>query len=278
MLNPGKTEGAEGRSGRWLRKTAAGLAMGLLLPTMHPSRCGGQDKPDAPVLTVDQVVEAMVKMNRSRAEALRHYTSVREYHLTLEGIFHKRADIVAKMTYVWPDRKEFQIISESGSELMRNRVLKATMEVEREGLRNENRERTALTPANYEFALDKVEGSPPAFYVLTATPKISNKFVFKGKIWVDAQDFAVARFDCEPAKNPSWWLKKNDITYTYQKLGDFWLPAHMQTVTEVRIFGRSVLTVDYKDYNLIEARKLQTASPEAEAARPHTGLNTAPAP
>jgi len=249
--------------------------MALVLPAIHPDICETQDPACAPVLPLDQVVAAMVRMNQMRAEALRLYTSVRKYHLTLDGLVHRRADMVAKMTYVWPDQKVFEIISESGSELMRNRVLKATMEAEKEGLRGDNRDRTAITPANYEFALDKVEGTPPVFYVLKLTPRINNKFLYKGRIWVDAQDFAVARIECEPAKNPSWWTKKNDITDTYRKIGDFWLPAHLESITDVRIFGRSVLTIDYKDYELLDARKLQTPSRRAEA-HPQKSSETAP--
>src|ERR1700687_59024 len=48
--------------------------------------------------TARQVVKRMVEMNRRRAEALRRYTSIREYHLELKGFVHKRADLVAKMS------------------------------------------------------------------------------------------------------------------------------------------------------------------------------------
>ena len=223
-------------------------------------RSAPKENPIAPLLTVNQVVERMTRMNFERSDALRSYTSVRVYHLELKGIVHQSADMVARMTYRWPDQKEFTIISESGSEIMRNRVLKAILTAEKEAMQKENRDRTALNMNNYELSLAGVEGSPqPKYYILDAKPKVKNKFLFKGKVWVDARDFAVARIEGEPAKNPSWWTKKNDITYTYQKLGDFWLPAHTESITEVRIFGHTVLDIEYKDYRLIETRELQTA-------------------
>jgi len=259
------------------QRTGFVFALAFVVLLNHPGICEPPKATGAAVLSLDQVVAAMTRMNELRAEALRQYTSVRVYHLTLEGIVHRRADMVAKMTYRWPDRKAFGIISQSGSELLCNRVLKATMEAEQEGLREDNRKRTALTAENYDFAVDKVEGSPPVFYVLKVTPKIANKFVYKGRIWVDAQDFAVARIECEPAKNPSWWTRKNDITYTYQKVGDFWVPAHMQSVTDVRIFGRSILTIDYRDYQLIDARKLDAPSGMDDVAHPRENTE-APSP
>jgi hypothetical protein len=223
-------------------------------------RSVAKENPIASPLAADQVVEIMTKMNLERSEALRSYTSVRVYHLELKGIIHETADMVAKMTYRWPDQKEFTLVSEGGSEIMRNRVLKAILAAEKEAMQKDNRERTVLNTNNYEISLVGVEGSPqPKYYILEAKPRVKNKFLFKGKVWVDVQDFAVARIEGEPAKNPSWWTKKNDITYTYQKLGDFWLPAHTQSITEVRIFGHTVLNIEYKDYHLIETRKLQTA-------------------
>jgi len=250
------------RSIRMIQVMVAIAGVGLLLFGASFARSYAGQKPAGQSLSVDEVVARMVRMNLARAEALRSYTSVREYHLELNGIIHKRADMAVKMTYHWPDQKEFTIISESGSEIMRSRVLKALLDAEKEAIQNENREKTALNAQNYEFALMSVEGSPqPKSYVLRASPKIKNKYLFNGKIWVDAQDFAVVRIEAEPAKNPSWWTKKNDITYSYQKLADFWLPARSQTVTDVRIFGRTVLNIEYKDYQLIETRQVQADFP-----------------
>jgi len=242
-------------------KSAAFLAIALFVLVPQRGRTLGEEKPTGQVLTADQVVERLSRMNTLRTNALRSYSSVREYHLVLDGIIHKSADMVAKMTYHWPDQKDFTIISESGSAIMRSRVLKAILEAEKESMKEENRRQTALNPENYEFTLAGVEGAPePTAYILNAGPRVKNRFLFKGKLWVDAKDFAVTRIECEPAKNPSWWTKKNDITYTYQKLGDFWLPKHTQSLTEGRIFGHTVLEIVYKDYDLMDTRKLQDAS------------------
>lgn len=254
-----KTLGARRLSAN--QKFLACLALALLLPVHEAGRSAGQERASATPLTSAQVVERLASMNSLRAEALRSYSSIREYHLVLSGIIHKRADMVAKMTYHWPDQKDFTILSESGSEIMRNRVLKAILAAEAESMKEENRRQTALNSENYEFSLAGVEGAPrPATYILNATPRVKNRFLFKGKIWVDAKDFAVTRVECEPAKNPSWWTKKNNITNIYQKLGDFWLPAHTQSLTEVRVFGHTELDIVYKDYDLMDARKLPNTS------------------
>ena len=39
-------------------------------------------------------------------------------------------------------------------------------------------------------------------YVLNVIPRTDEKFLYRGKIWVDAKDFAVTRIEAEPAKEP----------------------------------------------------------------------------
>jgi len=208
----------------------------------------------------------MVAMNQQRAEALRGYTATRVYHLEYNGRKDKTAEMVVKMTYRWPNQKEFTIVSESGSRMLRNRVLKRLLKAELEAMQEENRQQTAIRPDNYEFRLAGYERTTRhEFYVMEVTPKAKNKFLFRGRIWVDAQDFAIVRIEGEPAKNPSWWTKRNDFQHSYEKWGDFWLPARNETVTQLRIFGRAFLTIEYKDYQLTEVRSLQ-APPRAEVS------------
>ena len=44
------------------------------------------------------------------------------------------------------------------------------------------------------------------------------------------------------------WIKSADFTRHYQKIGGPWLPLRDQTVSQVRLFGENVLTVDHADY------------------------------
>ena len=105
-------------------------------------------------------------------------------------------------------------------------------------MREENQQRSAITPQNYTFQLtDYQKLGRNEFYVLEARPLTKNKFLFRGRIWVDAKDFAIAQVEGEPAVNPSWWTVKTDFTRSYQKIGSFWLPESNESETKVRIFG-----------------------------------------
>jgi len=71
-------------------------------------------------------------------------------------------------------------------------------------------ENSALTLENYRFQLVGYESGPfGAMYVLTVEPRKNEKYLYRGRIWVDADDFAVVRLEAEPAKNPSFWTKKS---------------------------------------------------------------------
>ncbi len=231
-----------------------------------------QDAPFTAPLTTDQVVERMVKMNEQRTEDLQSYTATRSYHLKYQGLFSKSADLEVGLTYQWPDKKDFKVLSESGSELLRRRVLKPLLEAELESLKEQNRKQASIRPENYAFrCVGYEQTSEGNFYVLEITPKNTNKFLIRGQIWVDEEDFGIARIEGEPSINPSWWTKRNLIHVSFQKVGNFWLPQRNETETQLRILGRSRLTIDYGNYKVLKVRSAEFISSAGEPSAPATG-------
>jgi len=205
-------------------------------------------------MSADQVMERVVQMNDLRAKMLDSYSSVRTYHLECHCLSHKSADMAVRMNYLAPDRKEFSILSESGSGAVRDRVFRRLLAAEEESVRQENQQQSAITPENYTFRISEYEKTDSSeVYVLGAQPRSTNKFLFRGHIWVDANDFAIMRVEGEPAINPSWWTKKTDFKRNYEKIGAFWLPVSNKSVTKVRAFGTAILTIEYRDYQITQA-------------------------
>jgi len=206
-------------------------------------------------LTVSEVVAKLVAENAARAKALESYTGRRTYRLDYHGFpGNLQSEMIVKVIYRAPSTKTFTVISEKGSKLIINRVFHKLLESEEEALNLKNRQETALNELNYEFTLIGFERTPVgSCYVLAVRPKASNKFLYRGTIWVDATDFAVSRIEAEPAKNPSFWTKKSRIHQTYIKAGDFWMPSNNHTTTTVRFGGKAVLNIDYGDYELSES-------------------------
>lgn len=206
--------------------------------------------PSTTAMTSAQIVDQMQLHNKSRAEELKHYLAVRHYQVDYKGFgANLGARMEVEVTYDSPSAKTFRILSQSGSKILIDKVLKRLVETEKEA--EGNKASTALTAANYRFRLEGTEtldGRPA--YVLSVEPLTQSKLLYRGKIWVDAADFAVAKIDAEPAKNPSFWIARTDVRHTYSRNGGFWLPQQNRSESKVRVGGAAVLTIDYGTYQI----------------------------
>ena len=201
----------------------------------------------------DEVAGRLMILNAERAQKLHHVDSVREYTLDYTGFPSAlSAHMQVNSSYTAPGTRNFTVISESGSALIRKRVFRRLLESEQEATSDAaNRDAVALTTANYHFFLLGCEpGESRPLYVMRVQPLRETKFLYRGTIWVDSQDFAVTRIEAEPAKNPSFWTVRSQIHHQYQKIGEFYLPVLNHTVTDVRLGGKAILTIRYLDYNV----------------------------
>ncbi len=201
-------------------------------------------------LTSTQIVDEMIRQNHARAEGLRHYESVRTYQVEYKGFAARiAAKMVVEADFDAVHGKSFRIVSKSGNGLLLDKVLKRLIESEKDA--DQNKGATALTPANYGFKLSGIENvEGRSAYVLEVEPLVDNKYLYRGKIWVDAADFAVAKIQAEPAKNPSFWISSTAINHQYERTQGFWLPAQNRSETKVRVGGTAVLTIDYGKYQV----------------------------
>jgi hypothetical protein len=216
-------------------------------------------------LTISQIVDNLVRKNAERAKALEGYRGKRIYHLEYAGFpTALRAEMIVEMTYNAPSSKEFTILSESGSKWIVKHVLKRLIEAEAEAQQTSTRASVELNTQNYEFtSLEQRPDADGCTYVLGIRPKASNKFLYRGRIWLDDRDFAVCRIEAEPGKNPSIWITKTEIRHKYEKIQGFWLPVENQSVSVLRLGGRAMLTITYQNYeiNPSDPVKHETAYP-----------------
>ena len=215
----------------------------LIFAVAAAAQDSGQQLPSA-----RDVVAKMMEWDGQRQAALRSYTASRRY--VLENPRHrKRAEMLVTMTCLDNGSKQFQTVSATGWSLARNHVFPGLLESESEASRPDARERSRITPDNYSFVLlgkDYISQRPA--YVLAIAPKTRNKYLVEGRIWVDADEYAIMRIEGKPAKNPSFWIKSVHFVHSYQKSGPFWLPVSDRSVSDARILGATELTIEYFDY------------------------------
>jgi hypothetical protein len=192
----------------------------------------------------------MSRNEAAQALELKHYTSTRTYHLDNRR-FKTTAEMTIRLTYRYPGRKDFEVLSESGPGPLRDRVLRRMVESEVEATSHELRRLNQLSPANYEFRLlrlDRDEGRP--VFVLDAIPRTKSNYLIKGEVRVDAEDFGVSRVVGRPAKNPSFWIRGPRLEYRYTKFGSFWLPVSTDSEAEALLFGHTEVKIRYRDYQI----------------------------
>jgi outer membrane lipoprotein-sorting protein len=202
-------------------------------------------------LSPAQIVERMQQHNQRQKERLEYYQSLRHYEVVYRGFFKTiTAEMDVEVEYNASSGKSYRIVSQKGSRLLDEKVLKRAVDSEVEVSKNEAE--AALTEANCRFRLVGSEnlGKRPA-YVLEVDPINPSKFLYKGKIWVDAEDFAVAKIEAQPSKNPSSWIGRTLIHHTNAKRTGFWLPERNRSESKIRIGGTAVLTIDYGTYRVV---------------------------
>jgi hypothetical protein len=241
---------------------AALVAIVILSIFASPLRAQGPAEAvyEATPLTAGQIAARLEEKNQERALALREFEGARVYRLEYRGLGgHKDAEMKVRMDFRSPATKSFTVLSQDGSKLIIDKVFKKLLQSEQDALGEENQRASALTTENYEFSLvgrEDAEGRDT--YVLSVTPraKLRDKFLYQGRIWVSATDFAVTRIEASPARTPSFWVKKTQIEHRYLKVGDFWLPERNRTESQIRFGGQAVLTIDYLDYRIVSASPL----------------------
>ena len=254
--------------------TALGVVALLILAWPAVAQSVAAPIPAPAPLPIEQVVENLLQMNLQRSQALHAYQGRRTYRLDYRGFPGARsAEMVVTVKYLSPATKEFTIVSATGSKLLIDRVFKKLLEAEQEAFSTEMQQRSALNRENYSFTMAGYESGPSGpLYVLNVVPRRKDKFLYRGRIWVDAGDFAVVRLEAEPAKNPSIWTKSSVIVQLYKKVDDFWLPVSNHSTSSTRFGGHAELTIDYGDYTITDAKRVSglSAAHSLSSANAHT--------
>jgi hypothetical protein len=165
----------------------------------------------------------------------------------LNGKVH--AEEVGQMEFRAPDQKGFVVRSEEGPGVIRQMALKPLISSEIETAAGKQHHESAISPANYSLdLLGEQQVGPYHCFVAQAVPKRKDKYLFEGKLWIDVDDYAVVRIEGHPAKKLSFWIERADFVRQYQKIDGFWLPERDQTLVQVRLYGKKLLTIDHQDY------------------------------
>jgi len=213
-----------------------------------------------PLPSANAVVVAMLQHDAQRRSLATGYLGMRRYVLENQRM-HKQAELLAKVESESDGTKHFEVVEADGWKAAEKQVFRKMLASEAEASSPEIRATTQVCPQNYDFTMidrELVDGRPA--YALDVTPKRHEERLFAGRIWIDAQDYALVKVEGKPAKNPSFWIKSIHFTHIYRKSGPFWYPISTESVTDVRIFGATKVTINYFDYSPKLLQNSDTAS------------------
>jgi hypothetical protein len=205
-------------------------------------------EPLRPGVTESQVFAELAAHNEERKAALHDYTVVRSYQVVdLKGKAH--AEEIGRMEFFSPDKKTFTVTSESGSGLVRHMALNPLINSEIEAAAGKQHHDSAISTDNYSLdLLGEQQLGPYRCFVAEAVPKRKAKYLFEGRVWIDANDYSVVRIEGHPAKKLSFWIQHADFVRQYQKIDGFWLPEKDQTLVQVRLYGKKILKIEHRNY------------------------------
>ena len=222
------------------------LIVTLLFMCVIPVAVG--QGPQKPLLDANEIMARVLLRDTQRESESGGYAGHRRYVFENER-YGKHAELVVDVRCDSDGTKHFYVVTEDGWKSANKHVLKKMLESETETSTPEIRPKTRLTQDNYTFFLvnsEVVEGR--LAYVIDATPKRHDKYLMDGRVWIDAQDFAMVRAEGKPAHNPSFWTRSIHFVQQYRKDGSYWFPNSTLSVTEARIFGTTKVNISYFDY------------------------------
>jgi hypothetical protein len=219
-----------------------------------------------PSLTAPEILERMAQADTARRTALAGYSGTRHYRFENKKS-NKHAEMTVRMSCGSDGIKTFEVVEESGSGFVRSHIIHKMIEAEEESSQKGERKETRIVPENYDFRLVGTEAlDGRESYVLEINPKKATKFSVRGRIWVDAEDFAIARIEGQPGKSPSFWIRSVRVEQRYGRTGQFWFPALNHSVAQAKIFGTTEVVIEYSDYKT-NVREAQARSRAADSAQ-----------
>jgi outer membrane lipoprotein-sorting protein len=200
---------------------------------------------------VIQSIDAAVK---ARVDGIVGYTVTEHYAVYRNNDeTHPVAEMTVKTLYRQDAGKSYTILSQSGSEIIRNLVLGSILDNEKQINLPGVREGAWITSANYVMNL-KSGGTQPLdgrnCYVLRLTPRRKAPYLVDGTLWVDDRDGTIVQLQGLASKSASFLAGQTQMMRQYANVSGFAEATHARAVSGSFLFGQTVVTIDYSNYQI----------------------------
>lgn len=231
--------------------TASALALGILSGSFSCAITASAETPDS--AAVIRGIDGAVKY---RIDHIAGYTATEQYKV-FRGSDEKNpvAAMTVKTTYKRDSGKDYQIVSEDGSTVIRHMGLYPILDREKEINLPGNVQKAWITSANYDMSvkpgLQQIAGRD--CFEVAIHPKDKAPNLIDGTIWVDAKDFTIVRLEGVASKAPSIFAGATHMTRDYADLNGFSMATHARAESNTFLYGKTVITIDYIGYQIVLA-------------------------
>ncbi len=139
---------------------------------------------------------------------------------------------------------QYTVVEESGSGMIRRKVLRAALEAERSLRESGEVDRGALTRANYEFAA--VGEGEDGLARIDMRPKRSDTMLVQGSMLLTEDSADLVRIEGRLIKRPSMWTRRVEVVRRYARISGARVPVSMQSTAHVLIVGTSTFSMTYE--------------------------------
>jgi hypothetical protein len=230
-------------------KALFGCLVAISLCALAPGLRGQESSASADAAVwlppAETIIANMVAQGKWNDEAVRSFEELRLFHAS-NPRFKQEATREVRTVFHAPDSYDSVVVKEEGSHLIRQRVFDPILETEKEAQPQKEKTSYDILPANYDFRVVGMDScGDRRCYRIAISPKRKNKFLLEGFIWVDAEDYGIAKVQGTPSKKLSFWTLKTEVTRTYTRVGNVWLTDRIESESDIFIAGRSNLSIDY---------------------------------
>jgi hypothetical protein len=232
----------------WRLGAAQAVAAACLIVSLTAATVRAQP-PDA--ASVIRQIDALAS---ARYDSIAGFT-VTEHYAVYRGKdeTHPVAEMTVKTTYQRETGKSYVIVSESGPEIIRKFGLHPLLDNEKSINEPGKVQHSWFTSANYEMKLKP--GEPPqmdgrACLAVAIAPKQKAPNLIVGTLWVDAKDDSIVKIEGIGSKSPSIWAGPTKMMRQYTNMNGFAMATHARAVANSFLFGQTVVTIDYSDYQI----------------------------
>jgi hypothetical protein len=215
--------------------------------------------PADPPLSAQQVNGASVIQEIDNAALTRidhvlSYTVIEHYSLFRNGDeTHPAAEMTVKTLYRKGTGKSYTILSQTGSSLLQKFVLAPLLDNEKTINQPGNVEKSWFTSSNYAMNLkagvaQQMNGHDCLAVDVAPKRKAPNMLI--GTLWVDATDGSIVEIDGVSSHSPSMFSGPAKMMRQYATIDGFSMATHARAESDSTLFGRTILTIDYSDYQL----------------------------